>query len=244
MTIDFDALTAPFPPESIEWRVGPTNRRDNPDKGIALAYIDARMVMDRLDEVCTPAGWQDRYPHANAKTCCEIGILIDGEWIWKSDGAGDTSQDGNKGAFSDAFKRAAVRWGIGRYLYDIPNTWVAIKPRGKSYVIDDSELPRLRATLPNGKPLQPGAAVRSAATKPDALGALKADMGNFADRLKEVQTPDELETLLSEYQDALTDCKEKLPVWWNGSPKQPDVPGFFTRIETARKAVGAYMGAG
>jgi hypothetical protein len=33
-------------------------------------------------------------------------------------------------------KRAGYQWGIGRYLYEIPNTWVKIKQAGKSYVID------------------------------------------------------------------------------------------------------------
>ena len=78
--IDIKALTAPFPPDRVSWRVGSTTA--DRKRGMALAYIDARDVMDRLDEVCGPENWQCRYPHANGKTVCEIGIRINGEWIW------------------------------------------------------------------------------------------------------------------------------------------------------------------
>ncbi len=117
--IDFAALTAPFPADAVSWRVGTSNKKTiaretkNPQakatKGMALAYIDARDVMDRLDDVCGPGGWQCRYPHANGKTVCEIGIQVGDQWVWKADGAGDTDHEAEKGALSDAFKRAAVR---------------------------------------------------------------------------------------------------------------------------------------
>lgn len=125
-------LNDPFPASTIHWRVGATN--SDKSQGIALAYLDARDVMDRLDE-CMPGLWQCRYPWSDGKrVCCEIGIYNTNEWMWRSDGAGETDYEGDKGAFSDAFKRAAVRWGIGRYLYDLPNAWVPIEQRGKSYV--------------------------------------------------------------------------------------------------------------
>ena len=59
---DFRRLTAPFDPARVSWRVGSTNK--DKTRGMALAYIDARDVMDRLDDVCGPEGWQRRYPHA------------------------------------------------------------------------------------------------------------------------------------------------------------------------------------
>lgn len=135
MTEDlFDGLAAPFPPERVSWRVGTSNKKKRQKetgdqyakatKGQALAYLDARDVMDRLDEVCGPGGWANRYTHAEKKTVCEIGIRIEGEWVWKSDGAGDSDIEAEKGALSDAFKRAAVRWGVGRYLYDVSSPWV------------------------------------------------------------------------------------------------------------------------
>jgi len=146
----FNQLAAPFPPHLISWRVGATNKEKT--KGLALAFIDARDVMRRLNEVVGPANWQNDYPHANGKTVCRIGIAIprptaNYEWVWKSDGAGDSDVEAEKGALSDAFKRAAVRWGIGLYLYDISSPWVAIESYGKSYKIADSEYPKLEALL-------------------------------------------------------------------------------------------------
>lgn len=126
MTFDPAALAAPFPPEAIHWRAQSVSKK-NPDapKAMALAYIDARDVMARLDEVCGPANWQDSYTEtAKGRLLCTLSIRIDGEWIGKSDGAGNTDVEGDKGAISDSLKRAAVKWGIGRYLYDMPTPWV------------------------------------------------------------------------------------------------------------------------
>lgn len=148
--MDLTKLSAPFPPERVSWRVGSTNK--DKTRGMALAYIDARDVMERLDGVCGVEGWQCRYPHAATKTVCEIGIRIGDEWVWKADGAGDSDVEAEKGALSDAFKRAAVKWGIGRYLYDIASPWVAIEPHGKSYAITAAELGRLAGTLRSGMP--------------------------------------------------------------------------------------------
>jgi hypothetical protein len=139
MSNTLDMLAAPFPPIEIQWRVGSTNA--DKTKGLALAYLDARNVMQRLDSVVGPHRWQCRYPFVG---CCEIGICLyahdllsapeDGPitelgWIWKANGAGQTDIEAEKGQYSDAFKRAAVLWGIGRYLYDLPSPWVTLKDR-------------------------------------------------------------------------------------------------------------------
>jgi len=143
--IDFKALAAPFPPSAVSWRVGPTT--GDKRSGMALAYIDSRDVQDRLDAVCGPGGWGDSYPHAGQKTVCSISIKVDDDWVTKSDGAGDTDMEQEKGALSDAFKRAAVKWGIGRYLYSLDSPWVAIEPAGRSFKIKESEKPKLIACL-------------------------------------------------------------------------------------------------
>lgn len=126
----FDLLAAPFPTESISWRLGSVSEAKK--KAMALAYIDARDVMDRFDSVVSPGNWQSEYINAgNGATCCRIGVRVDGEWIWKADGAGQTDVEGDKGQFSDALKRAAVSWGVGRYLYDLKSPWVEYEGEGK-----------------------------------------------------------------------------------------------------------------
>lgn len=141
--IDFEALAAPFPADRVSWRIGQVRQTDNGPRAKALAYIDARDVMERLDTVCGPQGWQRAYPHANGKTVCSIGIKLDDEWVWKADGAGDSDIEAEKGALSDAFKRAAVSWGIGRYLYGIPSPWVAVENKQ----IAQGEYAKLEALL-------------------------------------------------------------------------------------------------
>ncbi len=152
--IDFKALSAPFPPAAISWRVGSVSG----ERGMALAYLDARDVADRLDGVCGPSAWACRYSHVGAITVCEIGIAVRAhmlnkdeqlsiEWVWKADGAGQSDIEAEKGALSDAFKRAAVRWGIGRYLYHLPSPWVEIEKRGKTSVIAKHEYARLEKIL-------------------------------------------------------------------------------------------------
>ncbi|WP_299949103.1 Rad52/Rad22 family DNA repair protein [uncultured Ruegeria sp.] len=136
--MDFKKLSEEFPRESVSWRVqGTPYERNGRFSAMALAYIDARDVMDRLDEVCGPDNWQDEYTtNANGLTICRIGIRVTDEWVWKSDGAGETAVEGQKGGISDALKRAAVHWGIGRYLYRLDSPWVAcaVKQKGnKTY---------------------------------------------------------------------------------------------------------------
>jgi len=117
-------LKNPFDPKFLKWRVGATNKEKT--KGIALAYLDAREIYKRLDDVCGIAGWQNTLKRAGDGFICEISIKIDGEWITKSNAAGDTRVEALKGGSSDALKRAAAAWGIGRYLYYLPNKWVAL----------------------------------------------------------------------------------------------------------------------
>lgn len=135
----FDELCRPFAAEEIDWRIGSTNA--DKTKGMALAYMDARAVMDRLDGVCGPDGWQCNYTvGAGNSLICNLGVRMPGnEWIWKADGAGATDVEGEKGMMSDALKRAAVRWGIGRYLYEMKSPWVPIEARGRSFIISDAE---------------------------------------------------------------------------------------------------------
>lgn len=132
-------LKNPFDPKFVKWRVGATNT--DKTKGIALAYIDSREVMKRLDEVMGIGGWRSKLIHFQNGFICEIDLKIDDEWITKANNAAYTHVEPEKGGASDALKRAASTWGVGRYLYYLPNVWVEIKPAGKSYVL--AEVPEL-----------------------------------------------------------------------------------------------------
>lgn len=132
-TRDLKDLKKHFHPSLIKWRVGATNS----GRGKPLAYIDARDVMRRLDGVLGPENWSDHYEETNSgRVICRLSINISleteefGRWITKSDGAGSTGFEGEKGAISDAFKRAAVKWGIGQYLYNVETPWIELS-KGK-----------------------------------------------------------------------------------------------------------------
>ncbi len=179
--IDFVKLAAPFPPSAVSWRVGSVSG----ERGMALAYLDARDIMDRFDAVCGPGGWACRYSHVGPITVCEIGVKVGEEWVWKADGAGQSDIEAEKGALSDALKRAAVRWGPGRYLYHLPSPWVEIEKRGKTSVIAKHEYARLEKILQQvagGTPL-PSAPVQthSAPNRPD-LPPADPDVENAASR--------------------------------------------------------------
>lgn len=167
MTDILSMLSAPFAPELISWRIGSTTQ--DKSKGMALAYIDARDVMKRFDAVCTPFGWQnDHLVSPNGMVTCKIGVLSpNGCWIWKADGAGQTDVEGEKGSYSDALKRSAVLWGVGRYLYDLDSPWVQIEPAGRSYKIAQHEIGKLRDLLYRvNKTIMPGAPIGSKGATP------------------------------------------------------------------------------
>jgi hypothetical protein len=108
--IDLNALSEPIEPR---WRVQSIKN----GKAIVVPYIDARMVFEKLDTVCGRQNWQNRYDPETGSA--EIGIKIDDDWIWKGDVGTDSKVEAIKGKASDAVKRAAVVWGIGRDLYYI-----------------------------------------------------------------------------------------------------------------------------
>ncbi len=82
-----------------------------------VAYIDARAVQDILDDVCGQENWQVKYSEHKGNMFANIGIDMGKGWVWKSDCGTESNVEKQKGEASDAFKRAAVMWGVGRFLY-------------------------------------------------------------------------------------------------------------------------------
>ncbi len=127
-----EALAAPFDPREVKFRAGATSGQ----RALALAYIDARLVQDRLDAVVGGANWQDSYDVGpGGSVVCRLALRLADEWITKMDVGAPSEQpdegDRLKAAFSDALKRAAVKWGIARYLSRLPHTWVDYDPQKK-----------------------------------------------------------------------------------------------------------------
>jgi Rad52/22 family double-strand break repair protein len=109
----FAALAAPFASEEVKIRS---------QAGKQLHYITARTVMNRLDEVVGPENWWDDYVPLEHSVLCKLSVrLPDGQVLTKADAGGYAGMadpgDDDKSGYADAFKRAAVKFGIGRYLY-------------------------------------------------------------------------------------------------------------------------------
>ena len=129
--IDLSKLKDVFPPEDIEWRVQSSGEKDGKPWALVLAYITNRAIMDRFDEVCGPENWKNEFIAApNGGTLCGLSIKINGEWVTKWDGAENTDIEAVKGGLSGAMKRAAVHWGPGRYLYNLPTGWAVVSNSG------------------------------------------------------------------------------------------------------------------
>lgn len=138
----FEKLKAKFPERDLEFKIGATNTEKT--IGLALAYVSARAIQARLDEVLGMENWKVSYREIQGGFLCTLSIRKNSssEWIEKEDGAGITDYESIKGGISNAFKRTASSgFGIGRYLYDAKKCWYPIKPQGKGFVF--TETPKL-----------------------------------------------------------------------------------------------------
>jgi len=135
------AFKRPFPKGAVRWRSVATRGNE----ALAVAFIDARNVMERLDRVVGPGEWGDEYEVVIATgeefvVECRLTVL----GVTKMD-VGDSSASGGGGnlaktAYSDALKRAAVKFGVGRYLYALPKRWVAYDAQHKR-LAEEPQLP-------------------------------------------------------------------------------------------------------
>lgn len=145
-------------------------------EAVMVAYIDARDVQDLLDDVCGPENWQTDYKVINDNLYAGIGIRIPvefknggvinvaNEWVWKYDCGVESNQEAEKGEASDAFKRAAVQWGIGRFLYrlgvvklktkDYKGKWKPATDEGKILWSND-EISEYIKNRSSSKPAEP-----------------------------------------------------------------------------------------
>lgn len=146
------ALKEPFPFESIGWRP-----QGNPSNGQVqvTAYLDSRDVQDRLDAVVGTENWEFDWSAivTDAKGLLVAKGVLSIYGIPKAEVGDASNWEPNKGTISDALKRCAVLWGVGRYLYRLPDItvkWTGSKPA-------ESEIPRLKALLNGEKPAQPAA---------------------------------------------------------------------------------------
>jgi len=169
-------LSAPFDPSEVKFKPAVVSG----NRALALAYVDARVIQDRLDDVLGVDGWQDDYEALpDGSVICRLRLKLGAEWITKVDVGGQSEQpdggDRMKAAVSDALKRAAVKFGIGRYLYRLPQQWVDYNPAKRQFV----NPPQLAA---------PTAPRKTKAAAPANGKSLPADGAELLARLKDYES--------------------------------------------------------
>ena len=174
-----EALSAPFEARDVKFK--PQMVKNN--RCLAMAYIDARLIQDRLDEVLGVENWEDAYKILpDGSVMCRLRIKLGERWISKTDVGSPSEQpdvgDRLKAAFSDALKRAAVKFGIGRYLYRLKAEWVDYDTV-KKQIVQPPQLPAFALPKPKtgaGKPTaaEPTPPVAAPARKTKEPAAAKA----------------------------------------------------------------------
>jgi len=130
--MNFCKLKEPFPANDIEWRIQQSGAKNGKPWAMCLAYVTNRAIMERLDIVIGPDKWKNEYKTGpDGGILCGISIKIGDEWVTKWDGAENTKVEAVKGGLSGAMKRAAVQWGIGRYLYNLEANWANFVDKGQ-----------------------------------------------------------------------------------------------------------------
>jgi len=167
-----DLLAAPFTEDEVKFKPAVVSG----NRALALPYVDARAIQDRLDEVLGVAGWQDEYECLpDGAVVCRLRLRLGDEWITKMDVGGMSEQpdegDRRKAAFSDALKRAAVKFGVGRYLYRLEAQWVDYDTQKKKF----AKPPRLPSPVqaePKKLPIrtEPAAKPKATHVQPPANG--------------------------------------------------------------------------
>jgi len=150
-----ERLKEPFDPRVVQWVVTATaSGKDGHRRGLLAAYADPRAYMDRLNQLLTPSGWTQEYSTqviancprkvrdkqvASAKLLVICRLTIFGLGAHSGTGEGWTDDEALTSADAQAFKRAGVSFGLGRYFYDLPQAWVDL---------DEHDRPRWLPELP------------------------------------------------------------------------------------------------
>jgi hypothetical protein len=141
----FTQLAEPFQPAEIKWRVTHTTRDGS--RGAVIAFADPRAYTDRLNQLFTPSGWTRNYDVTSVSALsrqkrdkiiqtgkvlvtCTLTIARLGTHSGSGEQWAD-EQNAMTSAEAQAFKRASSCFGLGRYLYNLPETWVSLDDQGK-----------------------------------------------------------------------------------------------------------------
>jgi hypothetical protein len=120
-----EELLKEFNDNELEWRVQSCGINNNKPWVMALVYVQARAIQERLDNVFGWDNWTEEYREVSGNIICRLGVYSNDIWVYKENGSGQTDIESFKGGISVAFKRVASSgYGIGRYLYKVEAKFV------------------------------------------------------------------------------------------------------------------------
>lgn len=168
------------PATDISWRAGAVSR--DKKRARALVYAEPRAYEDVLNRLC-PADWSVTFqPWGENKVICNLticGVTRSSTGEYEEGGRGAVAQ--GTVAEAQAFKRACVKFGLFRYLYDIESPWVEYDEEKRAL----KQTPTLPARfLPQGDKSQ---GVRNSVPKVEPLATLPAERADaLANELKKL----------------------------------------------------------
>lgn len=147
--IDLSRLRGFFGERDLVWRE--VQYSSDRRRALAGAHVRDSAIMDRLDDVCGPENWKNTFGKGpNGGAVCGLSIRVGNEWITKWDtheilpymstanrdreerpGRSRGKQIRSVRAMGSGLRRAALQWGIGRYLDRIPKHWMPVAENGR-----------------------------------------------------------------------------------------------------------------
>lgn len=235
--MDLSKLKQPLPIESIDFRIQSINKGGY---ATILAYKDARVDMNRLDEVCGPLNWKREHIRENQNCIVSVWDETKKEWVSKEDTGTESFTEKEKGLASDSFKRACFNWGIGRELYDYPV--IQIKLNSDEFEVSgDKARQTFKLNLRKWKWQSDweNETLKSLICR-DETGKVRFEFGSKQQTKPEPKT--ELfeldETALTGLKNALNECKSQasLKKMWEANPEFQK-NSKFVKLVTDRKKV-------
>jgi hypothetical protein len=160
-------LCEPFPPMLVEWK--PQAVSKDGKRALAVAYIDARHYQQRLDQVAP--GWQTAYDFIKPDGSLVKCRLTIGGVTREEVGESDANEDNTAtSAVAQSFKRACTAFGLGRYLYFLPQAWCEYDSQSRR-ITSPPALPAWAKPGGSGYPMaakKNGKVVRSEPAAPEA----------------------------------------------------------------------------
>ena len=151
------ALAQPFEPEAVEFKAGAITQ--DKARALALAYVDSRVYQVRLD--ATAPDWRNEYirEYTGDRVIVTCALTVAGvtrQAIGESlqanvrpDGSSVLEENAATSAEAQAFKRACSAFGLGRYLYSVPQVWADYDGGKRQFTLP--ALHALREMLRTGK---------------------------------------------------------------------------------------------